>query len=192
MPNRPKGCPNIPHPKRRGEWAELRFQLRATELGLILARPCGDCAPYDFLVACPERAITGKRACPDRAITGKGACPERAISGKGACPERAISGKGACPERANSDRRGHFLRVQVKCTVFHRGNSFKCHLDHNGIPYTPAEIDLFAAYVIPADTFYILPLPATNNQPDILLTPHRQNSKYSQYKEAWHLLMCER
>ena len=161
MPNRPKG-PNIPHPKRRGEWAELRFQLRATEQGLILARPCGDCAPYDFLVACPERAITGKRA---------------------------------CPERANRDRRdhhAHFLRVQVKCTVYHRGNSYKCHLDHNGIPYTPAEIDLFAAYVIPADTFYILPLPATNNQPDILLTPHRQNSKYSQYKEAWHLLMCER
>ena len=163
-------APNIPHPKLRGEWAELRFQLRATELGLILARPCGDCAPYDFLVACPARAITGERACPERAITGKG----------------------ACPERANSDRRdhhGHFLRVQVKCTVFHRGNSYKCHLDHNGSPYTSAQIDFFAAYVIPADTFYILPLAATHSQPDILLSPHRPNSKYSLYKEAWHLLM---
>ena len=155
---------HIPHPELRGEWAELRFQLRATEQGLILARPWGDCTPYDFLVACPESAITGKRA---------------------------------CPERANSDRRGHFLRVQVKCTVYHRGNSYKCHLDHNGIPYTPAQIDLFAAGacpersrgIIPADTFYILPLPATHNQPDILLSPHRQNSKYSRYKEAWHLLM---
>jgi hypothetical protein len=156
MPNSPKG-PNIPHPKRRGEWAELRFQLRATEQGLILARPCGDCAPYDFLVACPERAITGKRA---------------------------------CPERANSDRRGHFLRVQVKCTLQRREkNSYRCCIDHNGRPYTPAQIDFFAAYVIPADTFYILPLPATHDQPDILLTPHRPNSKYSQYKEAWHLLM---
>jgi hypothetical protein len=44
MPKSPKR-PNFPHPKRRGEWAELRFQLRATEQGLILARPCGDCAP---------------------------------------------------------------------------------------------------------------------------------------------------
>jgi hypothetical protein len=157
MPNRSSG-PYIPHPKLRGEWAELRFQLRAAEHGLILAKPCGDCAPYDFIVACPDRAITGQRA---------------------------------CPERANSDRRGHFLRVQVKCTVFHRGNSYKCHLDHNGIPYTPAQIDFFAAYVIPPDVFYILPLAATNNQPDILLTPHRQNSKYAQYKEAWHLLMSE-
>ncbi len=147
MPNRHQ-APNIPHPKRRGEWAELRFQLRATELGLILAKPCGDCAPYDFLVACPETANSDRR-----------------------------------------DHHGHFLRIQVKCTVYHRGNSYKCHLDHNGIPYTPAEIDLFAAYVIPADTFYILPLAATHSQPDILLSPHRPNSKYSLYKEAWHLLM---
>ena len=141
--------PNIPHPKLRGEWAELRFQLRATELGLILAKPCGDCAPYDFIVACPERANSGRR-----------------------------------------DHHGHFLRVQVKCTIYLRGNSYKCHLDHNGIPYTPAQIDFFAAYVIPADTFYILPLAATHSQPDILLSPHLKNSKYSLYKEAWHLLMC--
>ncbi len=87
------------------------------------------------------------------------------------------------------DHHGHFLRVQVKCTVFHRGNSYKCHLDHNGIPYTPDQIDFFAAYVIPAEVFYILPLAATHNQPDILLSPHSKNSKYAQYKEAWHLLM---
>ena len=89
------------------------------------------------------------------------------------------------------DHQGHFFRIQVKCTVFHRGNSYKCHLDHNGTPYTPDQIDFFAAYVIPANVFYILPLAATNNQPDILLTPHRQNSKYAQYKGAWHLLMGE-
>jgi hypothetical protein len=136
----PNHRPNIPHPKLRGEWAELRFQLRAAELGLILARPCGDNAPYDFVV----------------------------------------------------DHRGHFLRVQVKCTLYKREkNSYKCHLDHNGVPYTPDQIDFFAAYVIPADVFFILPLAATHSQPDILLSPHRQNSKYSRYKEAWHLLMSE-
>jgi hypothetical protein len=156
----PTRGPHIPHPKLRGEWAELRFQLRATEQGLTLARPCGDCAPYDFLVACPERAITDQRA---------------------------------CPERANSDRRGHFFRVQVKCTLYKREkNSYKCHLDHNGIPYTPNQIDFIAAYVIPADTFYILPLAATNHQPDILLSPHKKNSKYAPYQEAWHLLMSAR
>jgi hypothetical protein len=129
--------PNIPHAKRRGEWAELRFQLRATELGLILARPCGDCAPYDFVV----------------------------------------------------DNQGHFVRVQVKCTIYKRDNSYQCGLTANHTLYTPDQIDFFAAYVIPVDVFYILPLAATNSQPDITLSPHRPNSKYSRYKEAWHLLM---
>ncbi len=135
----PRG-PYIQHAKLRGEWAELRFQLRAAELGLILTRPCGDNSPYDFAV----------------------------------------------------DHLGHFLRVQVKCTLQRREkNSYRCCLDHNGSPYTRTQIDLFAAYVIPADVWYILPLAATHYQPDILLTPHRQNSKYSRYKEAWHLLMTE-
>jgi hypothetical protein len=86
----------------------------------------------------------------------------------------------------------------VKCTLQRREkNSYRCVIDHNGIPYTPDQIDFFAAVacpersrgIIPANVFYILPLAATNNQPDILLTPHRKNSKYAQYKEAWHLLM---
>ena len=86
------------------------------------------------------------------------------------------------------DHNGHFVRVQVKCTLYKRGNSYKCHVGANGVPYSPARVDFIAAYVIPADAWYILPLAATNRQPDILLTPHRKNSKYSPYHEAWHLL----
>ena len=86
------------------------------------------------------------------------------------------------------DHRGLFRRIQVKCTICHRGNSYKCHLDSNGQPYSSREIDFIAAYVIPTDTWYILPIKATNNQPDILLTPQAKNGKYAKYKEAWHLL----
>ena len=128
---------NIPHPKRRGEWAELRFMQRAAELGLWLTKPWGDSAPYDFI----------------------------------------------------TDHHGYLLRVQVKCTQYHRGHSYKCHLDQNGIPYTADQIDLFAAYIIPTDTWYLLPIAATHHQPDILLTPHRKKSKYAKYQEAWHLLL---
>ena len=46
----------------------------------------------------------------------------------------------------------------------------------------------FAAYVIPTDTWYILPIRATHGQSDILLTPHSDRAKYEKYKEAWHLL----
>ena len=131
-------CPGmlIRHAKARGEWAELRFMTRATELGLRVTKPWGDNAPYDLAV----------------------------------------------------ETHGRFLRVQVKCTRFRRGRSYKCHLDHNGHYYLPGQIDFIAAYVIPADTWYILPIEATNHQPDILLTPDNPRAKYQRYKEAWHLL----
>ncbi len=96
---------NIRHPKARGEWAELRFMLRATELGFSVTKPWGDMAPFDLAL----------------------------------------------------EHHGRFARVQVKCTIFHRGHSYKCHLDSNGIPYRPTQIDFFAAYVIPTNTWYILP-----------------------------------
>jgi hypothetical protein len=84
--------------------------------------------------------------------------------------------------------RGRFYRVQVKCTLYRRGRSFKCHLDSNGSAYTRDQIDFIAAYVIPTDTWYILPIALVEGHPDILLTPHNPRSKYSKYKEAWHLL----
>jgi hypothetical protein len=36
--------------KRRGEWAELRFAVRAMEQGMRLSKPWGESAGYDFLV----------------------------------------------------------------------------------------------------------------------------------------------
>lgn len=40
----------IKHPKLRGEWVELKFMLRAIELGLHLTKPWGEVVPYDFAV----------------------------------------------------------------------------------------------------------------------------------------------
>jgi hypothetical protein len=86
------------------------------------------------------------------------------------------------------DHNGHFVRVQVKCTQQKRWNSWRCNLAANHVPYTAEQVDFIAAYIIPVDTWYILPIAATRGQPDILLSPHRPRSKYSRYKEAWHLL----
>ena len=33
------------------------------------------------------------------------------------------------------ERNGTFLRIQVKSTQCKRGNSFKCHVSSNGVPY---------------------------------------------------------
>ncbi len=40
----------IKHPKRRGEWAEMRFMAMAAENGLLVTKPYGDSAAYDFAV----------------------------------------------------------------------------------------------------------------------------------------------
>ncbi len=41
---------NIQHRKIRGEWAEMRFMARASENGLVVTKPWGDSARYDFVV----------------------------------------------------------------------------------------------------------------------------------------------
>jgi hypothetical protein len=128
---------NIPHPKLRGEWAELHFMQRAAEHGLRCNKPWGETAPYDVA----------------------------------------------------TDHQGHFLRVQVKCTLYKRAKSYVCTICSSHVLYRPDQLDFFAALVIPTGTWYILPIAATNRQPAIVLSPHLNNSKYSQYKEAWHLLM---
>jgi hypothetical protein len=40
----------IKHPKVRGEWVELKFMMRAIELGLHLNKPWGEVMPYDFAI----------------------------------------------------------------------------------------------------------------------------------------------
>ena len=83
--------------KLRGEWTELLFMTRATELGLRVIKPWGDSSRYDFVVE-----------------TG-----------------------------------GRFLRVQVKSTSCKRNNHYVCAIDGRGKnPYTAADIDFFAIYII--------------------------------------------
>jgi len=92
------------------------------------------------------------------------------------------------------EHNGHFLRVQVKSTKSKQYNSYACNLrttSHHA--YTKDEVDFIAAYVIPKDVWYILPIEvATNSSSNLILSPHLPNSKYDRYKEAWHLLRGEK
>jgi hypothetical protein len=47
-----------------------------------------------------------------------------------------------------------------------------------------------AAYVVPRDIWYIIPVKvaAAVRSGYLLLSPHREDTKYNAYKEAWHLL----
>jgi PD-(D/E)XK endonuclease len=44
----PSSRMNLRHPKKRGEWAEMRFMVRAAEHGITVSKPWGDSSCYDF------------------------------------------------------------------------------------------------------------------------------------------------
>jgi hypothetical protein len=64
------------------------------------------------------------------------------------------------------------------------------HVNGRAVSYTPAEIDFFAAYIIPEDTWYILPIHIVAGRTSILLRrkKDRKPGLYDAYREAWHLL----
>ncbi len=49
---------DIRNHKKRGQWAELRFMAKATELGFQVAKPLGDSAQYDVVLDVGGRFIS--------------------------------------------------------------------------------------------------------------------------------------
>jgi hypothetical protein len=94
-----------------------------------------------------------------------------------------------------------FLRVQVKATTCRTGTGYFCQFMPHGRKerYKPYEIDLFAAYVIPVATWYIIPaalLLGEARKTGIMLYPveplKKDRYSYEAYKEAWPLLYKSR
>ena len=168
------------HFKLQGEWAELLFMARASELGLTLVRPWGDSLPFDVALIVDNHAQRARKkpcGCP---IPGS---PTRSVLARrgGVLPASFAGGWGFY--------KPDLLRIQIKSTrCLHSDGAYKCHIDSNGTPYTLHQLDFIAAYVIPAKVWYIIPLAATRGQTEVLLAPNRPHSKYAQFKEAWHLL----
>jgi hypothetical protein len=82
----------------------------------------------------------------------------------------------------------------VKCstqisTGLYRVNAHR-RCNGRAVPYLPGEIHFFAAYIIPEDTWYILPLHALRGVTSLLFRRHRDRRPglYDAYREAWHLL----
>jgi hypothetical protein len=83
---------------------------------------------------------------------------------------------------------GNFVAVQVKCTMakLHTGKGYICTVKSNNKRYRAGAFDFLAAYVIPADTWYIVPVRAIGARASICLCS--PESKYEEYREAWDLL----
>jgi PD-(D/E)XK endonuclease len=92
----------------------------------------------------------------------------------------------------------HYIRVQVKSTTVRTGTGYFCQFKPNYYKkhdYTLSQIDLFAAYVIPVNVWYMIPasviLGPTRKQ-GLMLFPvdvlKKNRYRYESYKEAWPLL----
>jgi PD-(D/E)XK endonuclease len=90
--------------------------------------------------------------------------------------------------------RKNLSRVQVKTSRFLMRGLYRVFVSHCtkrvGHPYTESEIDFVAVYIIPEDTWYILPVREVAGRRTMFFRPkgHPGVDPYSYYREAWHLL----
>jgi len=85
------------------------------------------------------------------------------------------------------DSNSKLYRVQVKSSsaYFKGGRKYKFNTSHcssHRKPYTKDDIDFFALYVVPLNTFHIIPIEETKGQ----MTFGLYDSEI-RFKEAWHL-----
>jgi hypothetical protein len=186
--------------KRRGELAELAFVLKAANLGFGVSRPYGDSERYDVIV--DARNVRVGRALLPAAFDVPAAFADKDENRKrnGKRDRKTTSlRKQTAPNPATlpPDASPLLWRVQVKCSTqlldgLYRVNA---HRRSNGraVPYLPGEIDFFATYIIPEDTWYIIPLHATRGATGLLFRRRRDRrpGRYDAYREAWHLLRPE-
>jgi hypothetical protein len=83
---------------------------------------------------------------------------------------------------------GRFLRIQVKCTTCFSHSRYCLSLKNNGLVYTADDIDFLAVYVLPKDTWYLLPVEMVAGKSGLELAPGIATSMYEPYREAWPLL----
>jgi|GEM_PF-1387292 hypothetical protein len=159
-------------------------------------------------------AARAKRALPSLSLCGDGLCAdgrirpsskakranrspnrEPILAGGRTCPAlRALGQTSArqpwCPPQPLPP----LWRVQVKCSTQLTDGLYhlNAHSRTGGraVPYLPGEIDFLAAYIIPEDTWYIIPLEAFLGSTTLLFRRHtdRRPGLYQEYNEAWHLL----
>ncbi|HEV3308616.1 MAG TPA: group I intron-associated PD-(D/E)XK endonuclease [Candidatus Sulfotelmatobacter sp.] len=105
------------------------------------------------------------------------------------------------PYDVGIEHASNFLRVQVKSTTCRTGTGYFCQFMPHGRKehYKLSDLDLFAAYVIPVKTWYIIPaalLLGDERKTGIMLHPveplKKNRYSYEAYKEAWPLLYKSR
>lgn len=180
--------------KRRGELAELRFTLKAATQGFAVSKPYGDSERYDFIVDprnCHPRVSAAHHSSESSHLERRKA-PRRLSD---VHPQRtdAIREAGPLSQSADPLFPSPLYRVQIKCSTqllngLYRVNAHR-RTHGRAVPYLPSEIDFLIAYIIPEDTWYVIPIHAV--RATSLLFRRKKDRRpglYDQYREAWHQL----
>ncbi len=89
-------------------------------------------------------------------------------------------------------RGARFRRVQVRATSVLSNGSYQCNCASGKArrPYSSRQIDFLAVYIVPCDTWYIIPARVLGRRISISFSPHKPNSRcrYEKFREAWDLL----
>jgi|SRR5580658_816527 hypothetical protein len=166
--------------KRRGEISELAFALAAARQGFGISRPYGDSERYDIILDCPENDPSHIPLFIPNGAKKRLVIPNRA--------------EGAVRNLPFAHTRPRLIRVQVKATTQMQSGVYRVNahrrIHGKAVPYKLSEIDFFAAYVIPEDSWFIFPLPHILGATAICLSPKRRRKPHpsNPYREAWHLL----
>ena len=83
---------------------------------------------------------------------------------------------------------GRFVSVQVKSTTAELEDGYICTVRGAHKAYRAGSFDFLAAYVVPADAWYIIPAELIRGKESLTLYPNSKKAKYEKYREAWHLL----
>jgi hypothetical protein len=90
------------------------------------------------------------------------------------------------------DGGGGFKRVQVRSVGVEERGVYRVSTGNGHSSkraYTAEEIDILAAYVIPEDVWYLIPVAAFSPVKSIHLCPGRRSRrKFERYREAWRFL----
>jgi hypothetical protein len=91
-------------------------------------------------------------------------------------------------------RPGRLWRVQVRSVAAIREGSYRvrawCRAGRDIAPLTIRETDFIAAWVIPLDAWYIVPVTAFSPRTNLIFYPHRHPpvGLWEHYRDAWPLL----
>jgi hypothetical protein len=90
------------------------------------------------------------------------------------------------------------FRVQVKTVSVRRPDiprswCINLRRGHRPCPYSPADADILAAYILPLDLWYIIPIRALRGVKTIAFFPEVRNSRsrWEPYREAWRHFFSE-